>query len=232
MAVLLAGDRFADLLSRGLIMHMGALLEPAINLPRLAEILDGLGPIGRVETIRHWDARTQSRLFEAAKGVRPLSTDDFVPKDSAPLVEVIHHGHNTVPIFSNFQKRFCKPGGKDGAGAPEGELWGFNFNVVASQQWRPNEIVFPLLPFIGPGYFVARAGQAGELDIDYTRVPDGKAPGWPAVVPAQSRLGALVFRNMVDVMRGVSAHVTIGRARRGPDWLDQWFVLCREDPKP
>jgi hypothetical protein len=36
---------------------------------------------------------------------------------------------------------------------------------------------------------------------------------------------------MIDVMRGVSTHVSIGRARRGGKMSDNWFVLCREDPK-
>jgi hypothetical protein len=32
-------------------------------------------------------------------------------------------------------------------------------------------------------------------------------------------------------MRGLSSHVTIGRAKRKGRWLDNWFVLVREDPR-
>jgi hypothetical protein len=37
---------------------------------------------------------------------------------------------------------------------------------------------------------------------------------------------------MVDVMRGISSHVSIGRARKKNGWMDAWFVLVREDPSP
>jgi len=207
-------------------MHLGTLIDgPEVDFPRLSRILDELGPIGRVETIRHWDPRTQAKLFEAAKGFKPVTLDDFVPPGTEPLTEVIHHGRNTLPVFSNFQKRFCKPEDK------EGELWGWNCNVVPYQQWRPNDIVFPLAPFIGAGYFVAHAGDEGEVDIDYTRVAGGKVASWPPITPAQVRIGSIVFGNLVDVMRGISTHVSIGRGRRGSKWLDAWFVLCREDAK-
>lgn len=208
-------------------MYVGSLIEPEVDLHRLAEILDGLGPVGRVETIRHWDKRTQAKLFEAAKGARAVALEHFVPAGTAPLAQIIHHGHNTLPLFTNFQKRFCRPP-EDG---PKDELWGFNLNVVAPQQWRPDDVVFPLAPFIGPGYFVARAGEAGEVDIDYTRAPAGKAEPWPGVVPSTTRIGLFVFRGLVDVMRGISTHVSIGRGRRHGKWLDEWFVLCREDPQ-
>jgi hypothetical protein len=33
-------------------------------------------------------------------------------------------------------------------------------------------------------------------------------------------------------MRGISSHVTIGRARKKQGWMDAWFVLVREDPQP
>lgn len=217
-------------------MYVGTLIDGGngdVDFPRLAKILDELGPIGRVETIRHWDTRTQAKLFEAAKGVRPVDLDYFVPPSMAPLTEVIHHGHNSLPVFSNFQKRFCKPdaSGSSGPDQAPGELWGWNCNVVAPQQWRPNDIVFPLSPFIGPGYFVAHAGEEGEVDINYTKDAGGKVEGWPAVAPSTTRIGYFVFKNLVDVMRGISTHVSIGRGRRGKDWLDAWFVLCREDPK-
>jgi hypothetical protein len=33
-------------------------------------------------------------------------------------------------------------------------------------------------------------------------------------------------------MRGISSHVTIGRAKRKRGWMDAWFILVREDAKP
>src|SRR5690242_7823843 len=48
-------------------MDVTVLLEPAIDLPRLAEVLDGLGHEGRVHTVRGWGRKTQAALFEAAR---------------------------------------------------------------------------------------------------------------------------------------------------------------------
>ena len=44
-----------------------------------------------------------------------------------------------------------------------------------------------------------------------------------------ARLGRFVYAGMIDIMRGVSTHVTIGRALKGGKFMDAWFVLCRED---
>jgi hypothetical protein len=103
----------------------------------------------------------------------------------------------------------------------------------------------------GPGYFVAHpADTAGEVTIDYTRQPgplpssnahsnahsndgadgpSGTPSGWPAFVPNSARLGRFVYQGTTDIVRGLSNHVSIGRARRGTEWMDAWFVLCRED---
>jgi len=89
-------------------MDVTTLLEPKIDLPRLTQILDGLGHDGRVHTIRTWSKHQQQALFEAAKGYMPLDLDFLVPSSVGPLVEVIHEGANTLPMFTRFQKRFVK----------------------------------------------------------------------------------------------------------------------------
>jgi hypothetical protein len=202
-------------------MNLDVLINDKIDLPRLAEVLDGLGHPGRVDTILHWDKRTQERLFEAAKGFRPLTLDHFVPAGTDPLVEVIHWGKNSLPAFTHFQKRFCKP--KPNGEAHDNELWGYNHNSYEFAS--------------GPGYFVLHpperkdAGE-GELDIDYFKVPPSKPDAWPAIKPNESGLSNIIYAKMIDVMRGISEHVSIGRAIRGGKFTDNWFVLCREDPKP
>jgi len=194
-------------------MDLTVLLEPTIDLVRIARILDELGLPGRLATIRGWGAREQAPLYEAAKGFRPLDLDHFVPASVGPLTEVIHHGKNSLPAFTHFQKRFCKPG----EGGEADELWGYNHQDLAL--WT------------GPGYFVTRAGEAqGEVSIDYREVPPGHPASWPEIIPNSERLGRFVYAGMVDVMRGISKNVSIGRARRGKHWMDAWFVLCREDP--
>ncbi len=207
-------------------MHLELLIAPKLDLPRLAKVLDELGHVGRVDSIRRWGKKEQAILFEAAKGFRPMSLDDFVPSGVEPAKEVIHHGKNTLPAFTHFQKRFCKPAFKDAkdeaaaTGEKKPELWGYNHQDL---DWAT-----------GPGYFVVHAGEGeGEVDIDYRAVPGPGArlpEGWPEVVPNSTRLGGVVYGGMIDVMRGISTHVSIGRAKKKGAFMDAWFVLCREDP--
>ena len=202
-------------------MNLDVLLEKDIDLPRLAEVLDGMGHVGRLDTIRHWSGSVQARLFEAAKGFRPLTLDDFVGPSVDPLVEVIHHGKNSLPAFTHFQKRFCKPKPDEEGKEPQAGLWGYNEQTFGA--------------FTGPGYFVTHLpegrddGASGEVDIDYRKIPPGKVESWPEIIPNEARLGRLVYAGMVDVMRGVSSHVTIGRAMKKGKYMDAWFLLCRED---
>lgn len=198
-------------------MDLNVLLEPTINLSRLESVLDELGHVGRLATVRGWGRKDLTRLYDAAKGHHALTLEHFVPAAVGPMTEVIHHGKNSLPLFTHFQKRFTRP---EGASDPVTELWGFNR--------QSNEAV------TGPGYFVVHTdwdgGQVpGEVAIDYRKVPKGKVASWPEVIPNSARLGRFVYADMVDVMRGISKHVSIGRAWKHGKWMDAWFVLCRED---
>ena len=206
-------------------MDLSVLLDP-LDLPRLATVLDELGHLGRVDTVRGWDGDTMATLYEALKGYMPLTLDYFVPPEVAPLTEVIHHGKNSLPAFTSFQKRFCKPEGEH-----PGVLWGYNQN--------PDFVLW----FAGAGYYVARGWDPGEIAIDYTQVPPGRGvTTWPDQVLKNERgFGPrAVYGNMIDIMRGLSKHVSIGRAKRvkqpgkpeSAEWMDAWFVLCREDVAP
>jgi hypothetical protein len=199
-------------------VNLDVLFEGEVDIHRIAEVLDGLGHPGRVATIRGWGLHHQARLYEAAKGLKPLTLDDYVPLGTEPLTEVIHWGKNSLPAFTHFQKRFCRP--KEG----EGELFGYNEN---GEKWA-----------VGPGYFVIHAPkegrpgvETGELDIDYTMTPGAKPDAWPPIKKNESGLGRVVYGGMVDVMRGISTHVSIGRAFRDGKFTENYFVLCREDPK-
>jgi hypothetical protein len=198
-------------------MDLQVLLEPTVNLSRLAEVLDGLGHPGRLATIRGWEKSQQAKLFDAALGHHPLTLEHFVPASIGPLTEVIHHGKNSLPVFSHFQKRFMRP---EGASERVTELYGFNR--------QSNE------GFTGPGYFVVHTAWAegqveGEVAIDYRTLPTGKAGSWPEILPNTARLGRFVYAGMVDVMRGVSKNVSIGRAWKHGKYMDAWFALVRED---
>jgi hypothetical protein len=198
-------------------MDLTTLLDP-LDLPRLTTVLDELGHPGRLATIRGWERDVQAKLYEALKDYKPLTLEDYVPTDVAPLREVIHHGKNSLPAFTHFQKRFCKPA------TETDQLWGYNQNG-GFVMW-----------FAGPGFYVARKDEdhAGEVAIDYTRSPPSKPDTWPAIEPNAKGIGPrAVYGNMIDVMRGLSKHVSIGRAQRvrgsKREWMDAWFVLCRED---
>jgi hypothetical protein len=206
-------------------MHLDSFFEgDGIDLHRLAEVLDGMGHAGRVETVRRWGKREQARLYEAIKGHMPLTLDYFVPGTLDPLVPVIHEGKNSLPAFTHFQKRFCKP--KEKSGDTKEELWGYNEGSAES--------MLEIKPFTGPGYFCVhtpegRDGSEGEIDIDYRKIPSAKPESWPEIIPNEAKLGRFIYAGMVDVMRGLSNHVSIGRAMKGGKWMDAWFVLVRQD---
>ena len=196
-------------------MDVSVLLEPTIDLSRLAEVLDGLGHEGRVHTTRTWNKKRQAAIYEAASG-RFIDMDFLVPPSMGPLVEVIHDLHNTLPLFSDSQKRFCR--------LPQGE----EFLIAGYNHASTN-------PLTGPGYFVVRepdasdTGHQGEIAIDYRKLPKSKPAGWPEIRDNSGGIGAIVYGNMVDYMRKVSTHVSIGRATKGGKEMDAWFTLVRKD---
>jgi hypothetical protein len=59
-------------------MDLSVLLDP-LDLPRLTQVLDELGHLGRLDTVRGWGGDTMAKLYEAMKGYRPLTLDYFVP---------------------------------------------------------------------------------------------------------------------------------------------------------
>lgn len=194
-------------------MDVSVFLEPKVDPERLADILDGLGHEGRVHTIRTWTKHRQAAIFEAVKGFRPITLDFLVPASVSAGVEVIHEGHNTLPLLNHFQKRFVKLEGDDYS------VGGYNHNVGLARAG-------------GPGYFVVRLGEGeheGELAIDYTKLPKSKPAAWPEIAPNDGGIGALVYGNMIDYLRAVSTHVSIGRAYKGKA-MNAWFALVRKDP--
>jgi hypothetical protein len=177
------------------------------DLPALARYLDSLDPVTRLAEVRSLDGRAQARLYEAAAGFRPVTLADLVPAGAPALQEVIHHGRNSLPVLHFFEKRFCRPAGAHDA------LWGYN-------EWTFRWLT-------GPGYFVARQATDFEILIAYHELPAGKPASWPPILPNSARLGRFVYHQTRDYLRGVSRHVSIGRATRQGKPLDNWFVLCR-----
>ena len=189
-------------------MYPETILSPGVELARFSRILDELGHAGRLDTIRRLGPDQLAALYEAAKGFRPIGLEHFVPADVAPATAVVHHGKNSLPLFSDFDKHFARPEGE------EGVLVGLN------RQWTT--------PFTGPGYFVTRPSTAeeGAVEFDYTAKPKSKPPAWPEIV-GQRGIGWFVYGGMLDIVRGVSEHVCVARAFRRGKAMDNYFALCR-----
>ncbi|MGD0675362.1 MAG: hypothetical protein ABSC94_08085 [Polyangiaceae bacterium] len=193
-------------------MDLRNLIETHLDLPRLSADLDDLGPPGRLWAVQQWTRADMAVLWDAAQGFRPLTLDDFVPPTVAPLVEVIHWGKNSMPFATYFEKRFCRAVAASG----EPRIIGYNEQ--------------PFAGLTGPGYYVGCPSEPlDEVALDYTIVPEEVPPTWPPVRSNSDRLGRWVYAGLVDIMRGLSSHVTIGRVKRNGTWHDQWFVLVRRD---
>jgi hypothetical protein len=194
--------------------HLRELLSnDAPDMHAIESHLDGLESAQRVLEIRTLGRIHQARLFDAANGYKPVSIDDLVPRIRGVMQEVVHHGKNSLPFFSHFAKVFVRP-----AAAREPELWGYN---------RAGSLVETA---VGPGYFVAYPHEIeGEVLIDYLRVPPERPEHWPEILPNSARLSRFVYNGTQDVLRGVSKHVTIGRATKGGKLMAAWFVLSRDD---
>jgi hypothetical protein len=177
---------------------------------KVAELLDGLDHAGRMTAIASLrGVAPQAKLYELAATAPPVTRDELVPPEVEELREVIWHGKNSLPLFTHFQKRFCRPRGERGGR----ELWGYNHQAMA---WAT-----------GPGYFVCHEDGGAPAAIDYRVVPPEAPPGWPAVKRNDQGLSRFVYADMVDYLRRVSRHVLIGRAHRGGKAMPNYFVLCR-----
>lgn len=190
------------------------LREAPVEPRAVAELLDGLGHADRVEAVRSLGREAQRRLYAAVEGFRPVALTDLVPSGVADFTPVRHHGRNTLAAFTLFEKRFCRPRGEDAL--KPSSLYGYNHQSLAF--------------LTGPGYFVAvPAPGRPEVWIDYNRVPPDHPDGWPDIRPNERGLSRFVYGYMVDTLRGVSEHVTIGSAARKGRDIGSWFILCRED---
>jgi len=192
-----------------------ALLDAgAIQPAEVAKFLDGLSHPERVAAIRAVGRGAQRRLYEAVDGYAEVGLVDLVSPRVGTLETVRHFGKNTLPAFSHFEKRFCR--GTDVDPERPEELYGFNFQSLSA--------------LTGPGYFVAVADEnRREVCVDYRRLPIAHPDDWPEIQPNERGLSRFVYGFMVDTLRRVSEHVTIGSAARKGKDLGSWFLLARED---
>lgn len=190
--------------------------KPDASMEEIAEYLDHLSHEHRLHETMELGRKEQATLWDRAAASPPLTLEHFVPRDKPDLVEIIHHGKNSLPVFSNFQKRFCRPEGDSD------KLFGYNEGVTR--------------PMIGPGYFVVYStaddpqwADRGAVVVDYYQVPEAPVvAGWPKIVPNSKGGQRFVFNRTRDFMRRVSSHVSIGRAYKEDRQMPAFFVLCRQ----
>lgn len=198
-------------MSRAVSHIVDLVTSSTIDMDALEAAFDEVNHAQRVEAMREFSPTIQKRLYEAASG-RAVSPEQIVPDGCPPLEEVVHEGHNTLPVMRRFQKRFCRPS-PDQAPTDKQILWGYNQQMMKA--------------LTGPGYFVAYADDdSGELYIDYRELPTERPDQWPKITSNKARLGRFVYHGMVDRLRRVSEHCTIGRAYKGKP-MDAWFTLVR-----
>jgi len=180
----------------------------------VAALLDGLSDELRPRVVRRLGPADQRALYEKVEGFAALRLVDLVAPSRADLQEVRHLGRNTLPAFRIFEKRFCRLPGTDPA-APE-SLAGYNFQTMSI--------------LTGPGYFVAREDpEHHEVLVDYNQLPTSRPDSWPQIRSNERGLSRFVYGFMVDRLRRVSEHVTIGSAARKGKDMGSYFVLSRAD---
>ena len=171
-------------------------------------MLSDLDHDGRLAAIRSLGFSHQRVLFDCVEGYRSLTIDDLVPPERGVRTTVRTTARTPCRPFRSLKSACC-------VRWRGSELWGYNHQTMS--------------PVSGPGYFVAHdALDRGEVEIDYTRVPDEQPAGWPAPAPNERGLSNLIYGNMVDVLRGVADRVTVGHAFWKGVAQPNYFVLCRE----
>lgn len=180
----------------------------------IAALLDGLSGEVRPRVVRCLGRSAQKALYEKVEDFAPLELVDLVPPERADLEEVRHLGRNTLPAFRIFEKRFCRLA-ENAVDSPE-TLAGYNFQTMS--------------PVTGPGYFLARRDpERAEILVDYGRLPESRPKSWPEIRSNERGLSRFVYGFMIDTLRRVSKHVTIGSAARNGRDLGSYFVLSRAD---
>jgi hypothetical protein len=188
--------------------------DAAVHPAAIADLLDDLAEQMRTRLVRRLGRREQQALYGKVEGFAPLELVDLVPSARSDLEEVRHLGRNSLPAFTIFEKRFCRLPG-NASDTPDA-LAGYNFQTMS--------------PVTGPGYFMARDDtKTREVLVDYHRLPDQKPSDWPPIRSNERGLSRFVYGFMVDRLRRVSKHVTIGSAARNGRDLGSYFILSRAD---
>lgn len=175
-------------------------------LSRLSEPLDAADHETRVGWVRSLGRSEQYKLYALAKG-SPVRVAELVRGD-AEIVR--HYGKNGLAVLTWFEKRFTRI---------DGVVVGYNHNEFPA-------LIRPIASLSGPGHYTAYDSPdvPGEVWIDYRKVPTRTHPSFPDLIDNEHGVRALVFGDMVDILRRVSRHVFVGDAFKG--------LFPREDRAP
>lgn len=171
------------------------------SLAPITEALDQLDHDARVNWMRGLGRKQLKRLFVLGAEGGPLDVDWYAGQDGEI---VIHEGQNSLPAFTVFQKRFVRF---------EGRVQGYNHQTMQA--------------ITGPGHFLVRQEEGGDVLIDYHVIPDSKPDVFPPLVPNENGLSRFVYAKTIDRMRRVSRDCTIGQAEKNGKPLGAWFMLVR-----
>ena len=171
------------------------------DLDALAEALNGATNVERVQWLRSLNKSQQAALYAMAEGtILPL---EEIHVDEG--VVQIHYGKNSLPMFTNFEKRIA---------LHEGTVQGYNHQGL---KW-----------LVGPGHFRVVPNEVeGELLFDYLWTPETVPEGFPPARSNRGGVSTLVYGHLQDVVRKVSDHVSIGRAVMKGKVTNNYFGLCR-----
>ena len=172
------------------------------TLAPIAEALNAADHDARINWMYGLGSRELKALYNLASQGGPLPVEHF-HTDAGDVV--IHHGKNSLPMFTHFQKRVC---------LHEGTLQGYNHQTLS---W-----------LTGPGHFTLRQDGEDEVIFDYITQPSSAPESFPELVPNEKGGGRLVYAGMIDRVRRVSTHCVIGAAIKGDKDIGARFMLTRE----
>ncbi len=194
-------------------------IQQKLSPEKIAQELNQLSHTQRYELTQSLNAKDQKNLWALCEN-QAFTLNDLVPTHIPANQPVRHLGKNSLPLFSQFEKRFIRTTISDD------QLWGYNEGSAR--------------PLVGPGYFVVRStptSPIGACVIDYEMLP-GDHPdfqnsllpsAWPEIKKNTSGISRFVYGFMQDYLRKVSDHISIGRAYRHGKESPNYFVLCRFD---
>ncbi len=182
-----------------------SMLDGGATYKDISSFLDGLSSGERLAEVLSVTGKRVGKLYDAVADGPPMRIEEFFPASVPDGKVLIYEGRNSLPMFSRFQKRFCRKGS---------DIVGYNHQTMS---------------FVtGPGWFVLEDGDAShpnELLFNYTKTPPHFPPEFPAYKPNEKGFSSMVYGGMKDYCRRVARGVVVGAAYRHEKTENAWFSL-------